>query len=263
MKTLLNLCLISLVILTQSCTSIMDPDSNVLKTTLKQVNPRPNIRPASEKDMTVYVRYRNSSGSVLDIRESVLTEVKNSGYKIVDDLDQAQFILTADLRYVGEKASQSYGHTIFGALIGAVAGAVIGHQIGKGATEKVVGAGIGGALGGLAGKAIDNRNRIVTVDMVVDLRIGERIKGGLKTERKANSNSSISSSSSIQGSTGSYERGQSSSNFGESTLVIISEDFLYHENRFIATATKLKLTFGEAQEALSGRIAKAIAGSLP
>lgn len=250
-------------ILSSSCTSFLDPDSNVVKTTLTQVKPRPNIRPASHKDMTVYVRYRNSSGSALDIRESVLTEVKNAGYRIVDDLDLAQYILTADLRYVGEKSSKTYGHTIFGALIGAVAGGIIGHQIGKGKTEKVVGAGVGGALGGLAGKAIDNRNKIITVDMVVDLRIGERIKEGLKTERKSNSNSSISASGSISSTAGGYERGQSNANFGESTLVVISEDFLYHENRFIATATKLKLTLGEAQEALSAQISRAIASSLP
>lgn len=213
--------------------------------------------------MTVYVRYRNSSGSVIDIKDTVFNEVKNSGYRVVDDLDQAQYILTADLRFVGEKASQGYGHTIFGALVGAVAGAVLGHQIGKGKTEKVVGAGIGGALGGLAGKAIDNRNRIITIDMVVDIRIGERIKDGVKTERKANLNSSVNSSTSNISSSGSYERSQSGANFGESTLVVISEDFIYHENRFIAAATKLKLTYGEAQEALSGQISKAIASSLP
>ncbi|MCM8527917.1 MAG: complement resistance protein TraT, partial [Lentisphaeraceae bacterium] len=115
----------------------------------------------------------------------------------------------------------------------------------------------------LAGKAIDNRNKIITVDMVVDLRIGERIKEGLKTERKSNSNSSISASGSISSTAGGYERGQSNANFGESTLVVISEDFLYHENRFIATATKLKLTLGEAQEALSAQISRAIASSLP
>ncbi|MCM8525429.1 MAG: hypothetical protein NE327_02860, partial [Lentisphaeraceae bacterium] len=47
----------------QSCTTIMDPEAGELKTSLKQLNPRANIRPASEKDMLVYVRYRNSSGS--------------------------------------------------------------------------------------------------------------------------------------------------------------------------------------------------------
>jgi len=247
----------------QSCTTIMDPDANVLKTNLKQLNPRPNIRPASKKDMLVYVRYRNSSGSVLDVKDAVFNEIKESGYRIVDDMDQAQYVMIADLRHVGQKTSDTYGHTIFGALVGAVAGAVIGHQIGGGTTEKVIGGGLGAVLGGLAGKAIDNRNRIVTVDMVVDIRIGERIKGGVTTSRAGDASSGVNSNNRIKTTGGSAEGGRASSNYSESTKFEQKEDFFYHENRFIASATKLKLTYGEAQEALSGQISRAIAGSLP
>ncbi len=248
----------------QSCTSIMDPDANVLKTNVKQLNPRPKIRPSSQKDMLVYVRYRNSSGSVMDVKDSVMNEIKNSGYRIVDDMDQAQYVLVADLRLVTQKSSDTYGHTIFGALIGAVAGAVIGHQIGGGGTtEKVIGGGIGAVLGGIAGKAIDNRNRIVTVDMVVDISIGERIKGGVTTNRQSDSNSSINASTRHKFEDGSTESSRSGSNYSESTQFKQDEDFFYHENRFIASATKLKLTYGEAYEALAGQIARSIASSLP
>lgn len=257
------LLLIFVTLFGQSCTTIMDPEAGELKTSLKQLNPRANIRPASEKDMLVYVRYRNSSGSVLDVRDAVMNEITHSGYRIVKDIDQAQYILTADLRFVGKKSSDTYGHTVFGALLGAVAGAVIGHQMGGGTTEKVVGGGIGAVLGGLAGKAIDNRNRIVTVDMVVDLRIGERIKGGVTTNRQGDSNRSLNSNTRSNTTGGTFEGGRSGSNYSESTKFEQKEDFFYHENRFIATATKLKLTYGEAHEALSGQISRAIAGSLP
>ena len=142
--------LVLVMLMGQSCTTIMDPEAAELKTSLKQLNPRANIRPASQKDMLVYVRYRNSSGSVLDVKDAVFNEIKNSGYRIVDDMDQAQYVMIADLRFVGKKSHDTYGHTIFGALIGAVAGAVIGHQVGGGTTEKVVGGAIGAALGGLA-----------------------------------------------------------------------------------------------------------------
>ena len=241
----------------------MDPEAAELKTSLKQLNPRANIRPASEKDMLVYVRYRNSSGSVLDVKDAVMSEITQSGYRIVKDMDQAQYVMTADLRFVGKKSSDTYGHTIFGALLGAVAGAVIGNQFGGGTTEKVIGGGVGAVLGGIAGKAIDNRNRIVTVDMVVDIRIGERIKGGVTTNRQGDSNRSISSSTRSNTSGASFESGKSGSNYSESTKFEQKEDFFYHENRFIATATKLKLTYGEAHEALSSQISRAIAGSLP
>ena len=41
------------------------------------------------------------------------------------------------------------------------------------------------------------------------------------------------------------------------------EDFFYHENRFIATAKKLGLTYEEASTSLSGKMSRAIASSLP
>ena len=255
--------MVATLLLQSSCTSIMDPEAAELKTNVKQLNPRAKVRPVSKKDMVVFVRYRNSSGSVLDVRESVMNEIRSQGYRIVDDVDKANFTLVADLRYVGHKTHESYGHTIFGALIGAVAGAVIGHQIGDGGTtEQVVGGAAGAILGGIAGKAIDNRNRIVTVDMVVDISLGERIEGGVSTSRKTAADSAINHNSQLK-STGSTGGGRSSSSYSEKTEFTQRENFIYHENRFIATATKLKLTYGEAQSALSGQISRAIANSLP
>jgi len=240
----------------------MDPDANVLKTRLKQLNPRPRIRPASKKDMLVYVRYRNSSGSEMDIRDHVMDEVRKSGYTITDDIDNANFLLNADLRYVGYKTHQSYGHTIFGVLIGTIAGAVIGNQVGGGKTGRAIGGAAGAVLGGITGKAIDNRNRIVTVDMVVDLSIGERIKDGVTTSRDS-AKTSATNQSSRRFDNGSHESGRSSTSYNERTKFDQKEDFFYHENRFIASATKLKLTYGEAESALSGKISRAIANSLP
>ena len=98
--------------------------------------------------------------------------------------------------------------------------------------------------------------------MVVDISIGERIEGGVSTDRNTSSGRDINHNAGRKFDGGS-EGGRSSSSYSESTQVTQREDFLYHENRFIATATKLKLTYGEAQDALSSQIARAIASSLP
>lgn len=241
----------------------MDPDVKVLKTSLKQLKPRAKMRPVSAKDMNLYIRYRNSSGSEMDIRDMVESEVKRSGYKLTTDIDQANYILIADLRYVGLKSESGYSGAIFGAILGAVAGAVIGNQVGGGTTEKVVGGGLGAILGGAAGKAVDNRNKVITVDMVVDLSLGERIKGGVTTKRNQSSKQSKNQSARATTDKGSFEAGQSSNKYSESTEFEQKEDFFYHENRFIATAKKLELTYEEASTALSSKMARAIAGSLP
>lgn len=260
----IGLCLVLILSLfSQSCTTVMDPDAAVLKTSLKQLKPRAKLRPASPKDMTIYVRYRNSSGEDLDIRDRVFDEIRKSGYTITQDIDEANYVLIADLRYVGLKAKDGYGHAAFGALVGAVAGAVIGHQVGGGTTEKVVGGGLGAILGGAAGKAIDNRNKIITVDMVVDLSLGERIKGGVNTKRSTSTNQNTSQASRASTEKGSHESGSSSTKYSESTDFEQKEDFFYHENRFIATAKKLALTYEEASTSLSGKMSRAIANSLP
>ena len=260
-----GLCLILLISLfSQSCTTLMDPDAAVLKTSLKQLKPRAKLRPVSLKDMSIYVRYRNSSGEDLDIRDDVFEEIKKSGYKITQNIDEANYVLIADLRYVGLKAKDGYGHAVFGAILGAVAGAVIGHQVGGGGTtEQVVGGGLGAILGGTAGKALDNRNKIITVDMVVDLSLGERIKGGINTKRSTSTNQTTSQAARAKTQEGSHESGSSSTKYSESTEFEQKEDFFYHENRFIATAKKLALTYEEARDSLSGKMSRAIANSLP
>jgi outer membrane lipoprotein SlyB len=255
--------LLAVVLICQSCTSIMDPDAEVLKTDIKQLKPRAKIRPVSPDKMVVFVRYKNTSGSDLDIDTAIKEDVRKAGYIVTDSLDAANYILTADLRYVGLKSKDGYGHTIFGALIGAVAGAIIGHQFGGGTTEKVVGGGIGAVVGGVAGKAIDNRNKVVTVDLVVDVSIGEKIEGGIETKRASSSNETLSQSSRSTAETGSNEAASSSTKYSESTDFVQKENFFYHENRFIASAAKLGLTYDEVRIALSGMVARSIASNLP
>lgn len=261
----IGLCLVLLLSLfSQSCTTMMDPDAAVLKSSIKQLKPRAKLRPASPNDMKIYVRYRNSSGEDLDIRDKVFDEIKKSNYTITQNIDEANYVLIADLRYVGLKAKEGYGHAIFGALLGAVAGAVLGDKIGAGGTnEQIVGGGLGALLGGAAGKAIDNRNKIITVDMVVDLSIGERIKGGINTKRSSSTNQATSQAARSKTQEGSNESGSSSTKYSESTEFEQKEDFFYHENRFIATAKKLGLTYEEASSSLSGKMSRAIANSLP
>ena len=192
MKSVLKvLILCALTLVSQSCRSVGSPELKQLSVTSKWLTPSPHVRPVSGKDKLVYCSIRNTSGSNIDIRSEVRSKVQELGYRLTDDLDQARFILMADLRYFGTKSDRGYGNTVGGAVLGGVAGGVVGNTAfgNKNRTRNtVIGAAAGAVIGGVAGHFIDNAETVRILDLVVDIRIGENIEGGLDTKTYRNSN---------------------------------------------------------------------------
>ena len=237
-----------------------DPDRARMRVGLKWMNPQPRIRPVSSHLMYVYCRVRNSSGVDINLEEAVRSEIEKVGYRLTRDIDEAQFMISADLRFVGESAYKTPDALLGGAGLGAIGGAVLGHNVGKDNTGK--GAVIGAVVGSLIGDVVANRNKMREFTMIVDVTLGERIRGGVVTQRGSNARSGVSSSTGLSVG-GSFERGSSSAGSSESSSVEVREDFLYHENRVVARAERLNLTFGEAAEVLRGQLSRALSGALP
>lgn len=237
-----------------------DPDRARMRVGLKWMNPQPRIRPVSSHQMYVYCRVRNSSGADIDLDDAVRSEIEKVGYRLTRNIDEAQFTINADLRFVGESAYKTPDALLGGAGLGAIGGAVLGHNIGKDNTGK--GALIGAAVGGLIGDVVANRNKMREFTMIVDVTLGERIRGGVVTQRGSRADSNVSSSSGLNVG-GGFERGSSSAGSSESSSVEVREDFLYHENRVVARAERLNLTFGEAAGVLTHRLSRALSSALP
>lgn len=238
--------------------SMTDPDKVKIQSSLRWINPQPRLRPAEQ--MTVFCRFKNSSGADVEIYETMRQEIAKSGYTIVNNIKDAKYYLKADLRYLGEKRVAGYGGAATGAVLGGVAGGVIGHQTG-GKNDTGIGAVAGAVIGGLAGNIVNKRNKMVTYDLVIDLTLGERIAGGVQTERSVEQDSRLSSSTSSK--TSGYQVGTQNSKSHENSVIEVRENFLYHENRAIASATKLKLTIQEASPILRSKIARAVSATLP
>lgn len=133
-----------------------DPDKVRLQTKVKWMNPQPRIRPVSADNRVVYCRVRNSAGADIDFYQAVKNELGSLGYELVPNIDEAQFYLSADVRYFGEGAMADRSAVVAMAGVGAVAGGIIGHQ----SDHTLEGAGIGGAAGALVGDIISKRNKI-------------------------------------------------------------------------------------------------------
>lgn len=243
---------------------VVDPDRMQMTTDLKWMTPPTNmgLRPVKPEKMVVYLRLKNSAGyPVAGLYESLTSAMQQAGYRITRDPSEAHFTVVADVRYFGVNKNADGGASMLtGAVLGGVTGAVIGHNVGDNNTA--LGGGIGAAAGGAMGQVMANRNKMVEVALTVDLRIGERVGGGVETTRTGSTSAKTTSGTATDVG-GGVEGGTSKAETKDRQRFETKEDFLYHGNRIVATADRMGLTPEEALPALKTRIGLAMGSVLP
>lgn len=239
---------------------VVNPDSTRLQGGLKWLSPpsQMGLRQMSTSDMTVYLRVKNSAGSAVSgLYNRIAEQLRQAGYEVTRNIDEAQYSLLADTRYYGENRRKDGGGAILtGAGLGGITGAVIGHNVGDG--NRNVGAAAGAAMGAVVGNIMANRNKMVEIDLVVDVRVGERIEGGVRTETTADTDAGVSH----RDRSGS-EIGSGSSATTQVQKLTRTDDFLYHNNRVVAHAKRMNLTPDQALPYLENRISSAVGSVLP
>jgi len=215
-----------------------DPDRTKIESGLKWLKPPARIRDAAtEAEMTVYLRVKDTGASGIDLKDAIRSQVIAAGYNVVRNRRDAQFVVRTDIRSISETAEKSNDAILSGALIGGGAGAIIGNNSGGSGDE---GAAIGAVVGALVGNAIAKRNKDRKYALVVNVTIGERIAQGVGTQR----------------------RGNALGNETQSAVNVI-DNFLYHDNTVLVTAQRLNLTLDEALPSLSTRLSRAVSAALP
>lgn len=239
---------------------VVNPDSTRLQGGVKWLSPpsQMGLRQTPSSDMTVYLRVKNSSGSaVAGLFNSIAEQLRQAGYEVTRNIDDAQYTLLADTRYYGENRKKDGGGAILtGAGLGGITGAVIGHNVGDG--NRNVGAAAGAAMGAIAGNIMANRNKMVEIDIVVDIRVGERVEGGVQTETTTDTGAGVSHRDRSGSETGSGTSGTS-----QVQKLTRDDDFLYHSNRVVAHAKRMNLTPDQALPYLEERVSAAIGSVLP
>ncbi len=249
----------------RSMTRMTNPDKMNLKSDVRWANQQPYLRDVTPDARVVYVRLRNSSASPVELTD-LLTELNGNlqvaGYRVTDNVDEANFVLNADIRYFGENAEKELGAgAVASTVIGGVTGAVIGGSVreGRGTTLGAIGGAAAGA--GLA-NVMANRNKLVHLNFIVDTRIGERVKGGVETQRTSTADSEVHHQD-RSGIAGMAEGASSKGGTTERQVVSVEDQFLYHQNRWIAHAQKVGLTHDEALPVLLKKLSASLASVLP
>ncbi|MGP5019479.1 complement resistance protein TraT [Vreelandella alkaliphila] len=199
------------------------------------------LDPVPLDEQVVYVQLRNTSDhQEIDIETSVISAIEAKGYEVTRDLDDAQFLIQANVLQIGETdlrdASQAVGAGYGAALTGAALG---GTYVGGGSGR--VGTAIAGAL---IGAAADAMVKDVKFSMITDVRVSRRVDDGITVTEQNQANLS-------QGSSGT-----------RSVQSTSATEWQRYDTRIASVANKMNLDFEEALPELEQGLTDAISGLL-
>ncbi|MBL8529157.1 MAG: complement resistance protein TraT [Burkholderiales bacterium] len=168
------------------------------------------------------------------------TVANDNGYRIVDDPDQAQFLMVAYVLNL-EKASPTAAQMALnqGYTGGAIAGGAI---IGAAATQTWSGAGVGGLVGGAAELISGAAVKDVTYMLVTDVQIQEKAPKGVLVRKDTRIDTKVSDAGAAR---------QTSSE------VSMRKEY---RTRIVTTANKVNLELPEAEELMFKKTAYSMAG---
>ena len=201
------------------------------------------LEPVTAANRTVLVEARNSSDRPdLDVAPAVRAALEARGYRLVDDPEDAHFLLQANVLQVGRTsrtaADGSFAKGFGSAVVGGAAGAGVGRAASD-QTEVM----IAGAVAGVAASAVaDAFVQDVTYSIITDVQISERAgEGVIVTERM------------------SQDLGQGS---GGQRILSTTEvhDWKRYRTRVMSTANQVNLDFEDAAPELTAGLTRAIAG---
>ncbi len=199
------------------------------------------LDPVSPNKRTIFISIRNSSDKDFDL-SGVMGRIASRGYTVVNDPEEAHYILQANILYVGKADPTAIEEAMqdgYGPLGGIVGGAVLGSAISRSRRGAVVGGVLGGAAELLAGSLTKN----VTYTTITDVQVSERSTGPVKQETSTRLRQG--------GGSGSTSVRQESN---------MTTNRKKYRTRVSSTANKVNLKFEEAIPALESGLTRALSG---
>ncbi len=192
------------------------------------------LEPVAPEKRIVFVSVRNTSDKDLDIKQRILARLQQSGYRITDNPDEAQFMLQANVLKVGKTNQDERDSFIEAGFTGAVIGDLAASD--SNSTE-------GKVLGAIAGVVVDALVKDVLFTMVTDLQVRERPRGNQFVTQQQSAETAQGSSTTVSEST------------NRATI-----DWKTYRTRIVSTANQVNLEFEEALPALENGLVRSIAG---
>ncbi len=202
------------------------------------------LDPVTCDKQKVFLQVRNTSDKPgLDLDEGLRVALENKCYTLVQNIEQAHYLLQVNVLQVGRSDLRAAEHALnqgFGAaLSGAAAGAAVGSLAGNHNNSK--GMVIGGLMGAAVATVTDAMIQDVVYAVIADVQVSERISNSLVVKAK---NKSV-----LQQGTGTQEV--------TSTERI---NWKRYQTRVVSTANKVNLKFEKALPELRQGLTRSIAG---
>lgn len=199
------------------------------------------LDPVLQAERTVYVQVKNTSDKQLEVENKIKEAITNKGYQIVNNLDDAHYLLQANILKVGKMDTTAaermlhsgYGGATAGAAVGAIAGGLSRHRDGIWA---------GGIAGAAVATAANAMIKDVHYSIVTDIQISERISTGTTVHENRTSN---------------LNQGLSTTNVQKSSETVAWKRY---QTRVLSNASRVNLKFESALPELELGLTKAISG---
>ena len=196
------------------------------------------IEPVTADERTVYISIRNTSDKPdFTIEPAVRQQFEAAGYRVVDDPDDAQFMLQANVLQAGRN-SETAAEAAGGGAVGAGTGFLLGQAGGSDVGLSIAGGLLGAAIGTIADAYVQD----VTYTVITDIRVSERAEDGVVVSQSEQQDLS-------QGSGGSVI--QSSSKI---------TDWKHYQTRVVATANQANVEWEEAAPSMVDGLTRSIGG---
>lgn len=230
------------------------------------------LDPVSPDKHVVMVRVRNTSDyQDLDLRSPLTAAVQARGYRVTNNPDEAQFILSVNVLQAGPidpkkkdaLLSAGYGDALLG---GAGAAGVAALAGGNGTAVGAAALG-GAALGYLADQLVKD----VYYSVVTDIQIQQRAANGVVVHQTTTTNAGTGAAGGQVGSNHAQGASTGTTNYNANATVsgtqksqVVSEDsaFKSYQVRDIAYANKVNLKPAEAMPLLTQKLTNSISNLL-
>lgn len=127
------------------------------------------IDPVAKDKKIIFLNVRNTSGQNINIESKLISILQSKGYVIVDDPEQATFILSINILYCNKKQENN---AAVGATLGIGLGVGVAAYNSNSMTAAVLTTGAIGLVSGLIGKLTED----IIYQMQVDINIKQRAK---------------------------------------------------------------------------------------
>lgn len=232
---------VALPIAVQGCAAVQTAVSHADLDVQTRMSATIFLDPAGPGKRVAFVDVRNTSEyPAFDLATPIKQAIAAKGYSIVDDPEQAHYVLQANVLLVG-KVDPSAAEQAFAGGYGSIGGAsLFGTGAGALATQSPGGALAGGLIGAAIATVADAAVKNVTYSIITDLQVSERSKVAVKE---------VTSQNLVQGTAG-------------KRLVTAEEttEWKRYQTRIMSTANQVNLDLEDALPPLQSGMIRSIAG---